>query len=142
MGIVSGDKGVGGGWYQDPNNPDIYRSYINQKAAGTSGARDYIYEFNVRTGSSNILTDTLTRSSVWTTNGSDGKQANINSDLIKNYKASFGLDVTALRKIDQYYAESAVDKFATGPQKERLNKLGRFNTEQFGHALHTVVYLG
>jgi len=130
MGIVSGDKGVGGGWYQDPNNPDIYRSYINQKAAGSSGVRDYIYEFNIRTGSSNVLTNTSTRSSIWTTNGSDGKQANINSDLIKEYKASFGLDVTALRKIDQYYAESAVDKFATGPQKERLNKLGRFNTEQ------------
>jgi len=130
MGIVSGDKGVGGGWYQDPNNPDIYRSYINQKAAGSSGVRDYIYEFNIRTGSSNVLTNAATRSSIWTTNGSDGKQANINSDLIKEYKASFGLDVTALRKIDQYYAESAVDKFATGPQKERLNKLGRFNTEQ------------
>jgi len=130
MGIVSGDKGVGGGWYQDPDNPDIYRSYINQKAAGSSGVRDYIYEFNIRTGSSNVLTNAATRSSIWTTNGSDGKQANVNSDLIKEYKESFGLDVTALRKIDQYYAESAVDKFATGPQKERLNKLGRFNTEQ------------
>ena len=130
MGIVIGDKGVGGGWYQDPNNPDIYRSYINQKAAGSSGVRDYIYEFNIRTGSSNVLTNAATRSSIWTTNGSDGKQANINSDLIKEYKAQFGLDVNALRKIDQYYAESAVDKFATGPQKERLNKLGRFNTEQ------------
>lgn len=131
MGIVSGDKSVGGGWYQDPSNPDIYRAYINKTAAGSSN-RDYIYEFNVRTGSSNILQDGAVRPFIWTTNGSDGKQTNINNDLIKAYKApgSFGIDVTALRRLDQAYAEVARDKFATGPQKERLNKLGRFRTQE------------
>lgn len=131
MSIVSGDKQVRPGWYQDPNNPDIYRSYIKSSSVGSVFTGDYIYEFNVRSGSSNILTGGLSRQSIWQTNGSTSyKPSNVNSQLITSLKSGGGLDVTALQRVDQGYAKWAKDNLTTGVQKEALNKLGRFSTSQ------------
>ena len=129
MSIVSGDTQVKPGWYQDPNNPDIYRSYIKSSKVGSVGIGDYIYEFNTRTGSSNILTSGLNRQLIWQVNGSTSyRPVNVNSDLIKNLKAD-GLDVTALQNVDKSYASWAKQNIPlTNSQQENLNALGRFNT--------------
>lgn len=131
MSIVSGDKQVRPGWYQDPDNPDIYRSYIKSSAVGSIYTGDYIYEFNIRTGSSNILTGGLNRQSIWQTNGSTSyNPSNVNSNLISSLKSGGGLDITALKKVDQSYAVWAKENLTTGSQKERLNRLGRFSSPQ------------
>ncbi len=132
MSIVSGDKQVKPGWYQDGSNPDIYRAYIKSSAVGSTYIGDYIYEFNTRTGSSNILTGGLSRQGIWQANGSDAyKPVNVDSELIKSLKAGGGLDVTALQRVDQSYANWARTNLPlTGVQEQRLNSLGRFNQAQ------------
>ena len=132
MSIVSGDKQVKPGWYQDGSNPDIYRAYIKSSAVGSTYIGDYIYEFNTRTGSSNILTGGLSRQGIWQANGSDPyKPVNVDSELIKSIKSGGGLDVTALQRVDQNYANWARTNLPlTGVQEQRLNSLGRFNQAQ------------
>jgi hypothetical protein len=132
MGIVSGDKQVKPGWYQDGSDPDIYRAYIKSSAVGSVYIGDYIYEFNTRTGGSNILTGGLFRQNIWQVNGSDPyKPVNVNSEVIKSLKAGGGLDVTALQKVDQNYANWARTNLPlTGVQEQRLNSLGRFSQAQ------------
>ena len=132
MSIVSGDKQVKPGWYQDGSDPDIYRAYIKSSNVGSTGIGDYIYEFNTRTGGSNILTSGLNRQNIWQANGSAPyKPVNVNSQLIKDLKAGGGLDVTALQRVDQSYANWARENLdLTGVQEQRLNSLGRFNQAQ------------
>jgi len=131
MSIVSGDKQVKPGWYQDGSDPDIYRAYINKSTVGNAPS-DLIYEFNTRTGGSNILTSGINRQNIWQVNGSAPyKPVNVNSQLIKDLKAGGGLDVTALQRVDQSYANWARENLdLTGVQEQRLNSLGRFNQAQ------------
>jgi hypothetical protein len=130
MSIVSGDKQVKPGWYQDGSDPDIYRAYINKSTVGNAPS-DLIYEFNTRTGGSNILTSGINRQNIWQVNGSTPyKPVNVNSQVIKDLKAG-GLDVTALQRVDQSYANWARENLdLTGVQEQRLNSLGRFNQAQ------------
>ena len=132
MSIVSGDKQVKPGWYQDGSDPDIYRAYIKSSNVGSTSIGDYIYELNTRTGGSNILTSGTNRQNIWQVNGSAPyKPVNVNSDLIKDLKAGGGLDVTALQRVDQYYANWARENLPlTAVQEQRLNSLGRFNQAQ------------
>jgi hypothetical protein len=131
MSIVSGDKQVKPGWYQDGSDPDIYRAYINKSTVGNTPS-DLIYEFNTRTGGSNILTSGIDRQNIWQVNGSAPyKPVNVNSELIKDLKAGGGLDVTALQRVDQSYANWARENLdLTGVQEQRLNSLGRFSQPQ------------
>ena len=139
MGINFGDKQVKNGWYQDKDRPNIYRAYINAGAAGMSRSAignkpgDLIYEIDLDTGASTILSSQIKsfeRTAIWQANGSQAYQpVNINNDAIKTLKENFGLDLTALKKIDQGYAVFAANNLPfSNAAKKRLLEKARFTT--------------
>ena len=131
-------KQVRPGWYQDPDNPDIYRSYINRSAVNIldvpnkKTSNDYIYEIDIKSGDATLksqtgfLGGTQTVLFVQPGNEASFNVTNYNQSAFKPLVDEYGLDFMRLHDIAVGYSKVAYDNFTTGPQKEKLSKLARF----------------
>jgi len=136
MGIPG--KQVRPGWYQDPDNPDIYRAYINKSAVNIvdvpnkKTSNDYIYEIDIKSGDATLKSQTGflggTQTVLFVQPGNEASLnvTNYNKSAFKPLVDEYGLDFMRLHDIAVGYSKVAYDNFTTGPQKEKLSKLARF----------------